>query len=424
MPPIADVRARLRAWSTQETAGGIALIAAAGAALLWANSPFRDSYANLVETRIGPAALGLDLTLGAWASEGLLAIFFFVVGVELKHELRVGSLRNVREAAVPMLAAVGGMVGPAILYVVVVLASGAKDALVGWPIPTATDIAFALGALAIFGRGLPAALRTFLLTLAVVDDLLAILVLAVFFTQELRFAMLGAALAGAFAFRLIVVRTWARWWSLLPIAFLTWWFMHESGVHATVAGVLLGFCVPALALHGEQQPRTVTYEHAVRPLSSTLAVPAFAFLTAGVTVTGVGLTVLFGSPIAHGVLAGLLAGKVLGVLVTTAVVTRVTPMRLPPGIGVRDLLGIGFLTGIGFTVSLLMAELSFGGSDLDSAKASVLLGSVLAVTAGAVSLRWDARRPRSADMNRDGFPDDIAASPGAGAGASDSGPSA
>jgi len=387
---------------------GVVLLAAAVAALIWANLPARDLYADLVEMRIGPEALHLNLTASAWASEALLAIFFFVVGVELKHEMRVGSLSRIREAAVPMLAAVGGMVLPGLAYVAVVLAAGRSDALTGWPIATATDIAFALAVLAVFGRGLPLALRTFLLTLAVVDDLLAILVIAVFYTNEVKLLMLGGALACVAVFRVVVVRAWARWWALLPLAVVAWWFMHEAGVHATVAGVLLGFCVPALALQGEAAPRTVAYEHAVRPWSAGFALPVFAFLSAGVTVVGVGVEEVLTSPIAMGVLAGLMVGKVAGVLLATAVVTRITPLRLPAGIGVRDLLGVGLLTGIGFTVSLLMAELSFAAEvDLASAKASVLLGSLLAATAGAVALRWDARRPRSADMNRDGIPDHV-----------------
>lgn len=406
MPAALPWYARARTWVTRETTGGIILLIAALIALIWANLPARDVYADIVAWRVGPEFLNLNLSLGTWAADGLLAVFFFVVGVELKHELRVGSLSNLREAAVPMLAAVGGMVVPALAYVSVVLLSGTDGVLTGWPIPTATDIAFALGVLAVFGRGLPVALRVFLLTLAVVDDLLAIIVIAVFYTETISFLSLIAAVVCVLVFGFIATRNWARWWMLLPVAAIAWWLMHESGVHATVAGVLLGFTVPTVAIGTTSQARTLVYEHAVRPFSTAVALPAFAFLSAGVTIVGNDLAAILGSPIALGILTGLTAGKVIGVLATTLLVTHVTGFRLPPGLGIRDLLGVGFLTGIGFTVSLLMAELSFSDpAQLASAKAAVLLASLIAATLGAACLRWTASRPRKSDMNEDGIPD-------------------
>ncbi|MDQ7991100.1 MAG: Na+/H+ antiporter NhaA [Propionicimonas sp.] len=405
--PTPSVTARARRWVSRETTGGILLLAAAGLALVWANSPWRASYAALSATVVGPAALHLDLPLSAWAAEGLLAVFFFVVGVELKHELVAGSLRRPREAAVPVLAAVGGMLLPAAIYTGVILLLGEPSALHGWAIPTATDIAFALAVLAIFGRGLPRALRTFLLTLAVVDDLLAIIVIAVFYTGEIDPFALLAALVAVAAFAVLVRLRRPSAWMLLPSAALAWGFMHASGVHATIAGVLLGFSVPAVAVHGEQRPRTHTLDEAVRPVSAGLALPVFAFFSAGVTIVdGPGPGGLLSDPVFLAVLAGLLFGKLAGVLGTTAVVTRFTPLRLPDAIGVRDLLPVGFLTGIGFTVSLLIAELSFpDGGHTAAAKLGILAGTLLAATAGAAALRWDARQARTADMNRDGVPD-------------------
>ncbi|RXR26343.1 Na+/H+ antiporter NhaA [Oerskovia turbata] len=400
---------RWKRWVTRETTGGALLIGAAIIALLWANSPWREAYFDLASFTVGPEALHLDLSLSTWAADGLLAIFFFVVGVELKQEFVAGSLRNPREAGVPMLAAVGGMLVPAAFYVAVVLLTDGADAVHGWAIPTATDIAFALAVLAVFGRGLPTAIRTFLLTLAVVDDLLAIIVIAIFYTDTLHWAPLGLALVGVALFAFLVRRRRTHWWLLLPLAAVVWALVHESGIHATVAGVLLGFMVPALAIHGEKTSRTHQYEHRVKPISAGLALPIFAFFAAGVSlVDGGGIGEMIGQPVAIGIIVGLVVGKGIGVLGITALVTRLTPLRLAPGIGVRDLLPVGLLAGIGFTVSLLIAELSFPDSEhTESAKAAVLLASVASALLAAAALRWDARRKRSDDMNEDGLPDDV-----------------
>lgn len=398
--------ARTRAWLARETSGGLLLLLAAGAALVWANSPWQESYAALSQFTIGPAALHLDLSLATWAADGLLAIFFFVVGVELKHEFVAGSLRSPREAAVPMLAAVGGMVLPAAIYVGIVLASGDSTALRGWAIPTATDIAFALAVLAIFGRGLPLPLRTFLLTLAVVDDLLAIIIIAVFYTSSISILALAAAFGAVAVFAVVVRTRWARWWMLLPLALVAWALMHESGVHATIAGVLLGLSVPARVIHGEHHSRTHRFEQIIRPWSSGLALPIFAFFSAGVTFIGANTVELIVQPVVLAIVAGLVVGKLVGVLGTTAIITRLTPLRLPDNIGLRDLAPIGLLAGIGFTVSLLIAELSFPDSEhTGGAKLAILAGTLIAAGGAAVLLRLDARRARAADMNEDGIPD-------------------
>ncbi|PUB29657.1 sodium/proton antiporter (NhaA family) [Promicromonospora sp. AC04] len=405
---------RLRTWISRETTGGALLIGAAFLALLWANSPWREAYQTLSDTVVGPAAIGplpvhLDLPLDTWAADGLLAIFFFVVGVELKQEFVAGSLRNPKEAGVPMIAAVGGMAVPALIYVGTLLVLDEPGALRGWAIPTATDIAFAVGVLAIFGRGLPTAIRTFLLTLAVVDDLLAIIVIAIFYTSEIHWLSLLGALACVALFAWHVRSRRPRWFVLLPLAVVAWTCMHASGVHATISGVLLGFTVPALAMHGEATSRTAQYEHRVKPVSSGFALPVFAFFAAGVSlVDGDGPGAVIGQPVVAAIAAGLVLGKLVGVLGTTALITRITPLRLPAGIGVRDLLPVGFLAGIGFTVSLLISELSFGDSEhTDGAKIAILGASVLAAILGGISLRWDARRARTADMNLDGISDDV-----------------
>lgn len=405
--PIPSRRAKARRLLTLDTTSGVLLLVAATIALVWANSPWRDGYFALSQVTVGPEALHLDLSLATWATDGLLAVFFFVVGVELKHEFVAGSLRRPREAAVPVLAAIGGMALPAILFTVTVLTLGDREALHGWAIPTATDIAFALAVLAIFGRGLPTALRTFLLTLAVVDDLLAIVIIAVFYTAGIDLLALALALVAVGGFAVLARLRRPPWWMLIPLALLAWGLMHASGIHATIAGVLLGFAVPARAIHGEQAPRTGRFEHAIRPWSSALALPVFAFFSAGVSlVNGGGATVVFGQPVVPAIVFGLVVGKVIGVLGTTALVTKVTPLRLPDSIGLRDLLPVSLLTGIGFTVSLLIAEISFPDTvHTDGAKIAILTGTLIAALLAAVTLRRDARKARHRDMNQDGISD-------------------
>jgi len=390
-----------------ETLGGLLLLIAAAAALIWANSPAADGYQAFRELQVGPAAIHLELSLETWAADGLLAIFFFVVGVELKHELVVGSLRNVREAAVPVFAAIGGMLVPAGFYVAIIVASGETDALDGWAIPAATDIAFALAILAVFGRGLPVALRTFLLTLAVVDDLLAIVVIAVFYTAAIQILALLGALAAVAVFAVLIRMRRLRWWLLVPVALVAWYAMHESGVHATIAGVLLGVVVPAKLVHGESDSRTHRLEHLIRPLSTAVALPLFAFFAAGVAFASTGgFAALALEPVVPAIVVALVVGKVVGVLGTTALVTRVSRFRLPDSIGLRDLLPVGLLTGIGFTVALLIAELSFpGDGHIDAARTAILGGSLISAVLGAILIRWDAHRARRPDMNDDGVPD-------------------
>jgi Na+:H+ antiporter, NhaA family len=408
-----SARQRFRRWVSLDVTSGALLLVAAVAAVVWANSPWRDAYESLISFEFGPESLHLHLSVAEWAADGLLAIFFFIVGVELKQEFVAGSLRDLKLAGVPIVAAIGGMVVPALCYVAVV-AIWDSEALRGWAIPTATDIAFALAVLAIFGRGLPLALRTFLLTLAVVDDLLGITVIATFYTETIDFVMFGAALLVIAVFGVLVrlKRPRPAWLIpvvLVPVAVVAWALMHASGVHATVAGVLLGFTVPAIARFGESSSRTHQFDVAIRPTSSAIALPVFAFLSAGVTVVGESGIV---QPVSIGIFLGLVVGKVIGVMAATAVMTRFTPLRLPDSIGVRDLLPVGMLTGVGFTVALLIAELSFEhGSDdhASAAKAAILLASVVAALVAAVLLRWDARRKRDPDMNRDGVVDrDIA----------------
>jgi NhaA family Na+:H+ antiporter len=393
----------------QETIGGILLIGAAVLALVAAN--LGDTYADVRDTVVGPSALHLDLSLGTWAADGLLAIFFFVVGLELKREFVAGDLRDPRRAAVPIIAAIAGVVVPAFVYLAVNLGGAVR----GWAIPSATDIAFALAVLAVISTHLPSALRTFLLTLATVDDLLAITIIAFFFTDDLEIGWLLVAMIPIAAFALLVQKRMTPWWLLVPLAFAAWALVHASGVHATVAGVLLGFTVPVLRREGvDDHGLAERLEHVVRPLSAAVAVPVFAFFSAGVAINGWdGLIEALRDPITVGIVLGLVAGKTLGVLGATWLASTFTHARLDDDLSWWDVLGLSMLGGVGFTVSLLIGELAFGlGSEADErAKVGVLVGSVVAATAAAVVLRARNRVYRRIeaaellDSDHDGIPD-------------------
>lgn len=402
----------------KETIGGILLLVGAVFALAWVNSPWASSYETLRDVTVGPQWLHLDLSLATWAADGLLAIFFFVAGLELKREFVAGDLRDPRRAAVPIAAAVGGVLVPAAIYLVVNV-SATGGAAKGWAIPTATDIAFALAVLAVIGRSLPHAMRTFLLTLAVVDDLLAIVIIAVFYTASLSIVPLLVLLVPLGLFTVLVQRRVRSWWLLLPLAFATWALMHASGVHATVAGVLLGFAVPVLRSRQAGGPDAGPglaehFEHRFRPLSAGVAVPVFAFMSAGVAVGGFsGLGSALSDPVAIGIIVGLVLGKPIGITAATWLVTRFTRARMDGGFAWIDVFGLAVLAGIGFTVSLLIGELAFGvGSERDDhVKVAVLAGSLAAALLATVILRMRNRTYRrihdeeNADANQDDIPD-------------------
>jgi Na+:H+ antiporter, NhaA family len=396
---------RIAAVLRKETVGGVLLLVGTVIALVWANSPWAAGYQALRDAGIGPEALHLHLSLGTWAADGLLAIFFFVAGLELKREFVAGDLRDPRRAVLPVAAAVGGMAAPAVIYVLVNLGTGA---LRGWAVPTATDIAFALAVLAVISTHLPSGLRTFLLTLAVVDDLLAITIIAVVYTAGLSIAFLGLSLLSIVVFGVLAQRQVRAWWVLLPLAALAWGFMHASGVHATVAGVLLAFTVPVRGGAAER------FEHRFRPISAGVAVPVFAFFAAGVTVGGFsGLADSLTDTVALGIVAALVLGKAIGISAATWLVSRFTRAELDDDLSWWDVVGLALLGGIGFTVSLLIGELAFGpGSVRDEhAKVGVLVGTVTAALLAAVLLRLRNRIYRriavveQADADDDGIPD-------------------
>ena len=377
------------------------LLVATVIALVWANSPWAGAYAGLRDLTVGPAALHLDLSLGTWAADGLLAIFFFVAGLELKREFVAGDLRDPRRAALPVVAAVGGMAVPALLFVLINLGSG-PGVLQGWAIPTATDIAFALAVLAVVSTHLPGGLRTFLLTLAVVDDLLAITIIAVFYTRDLHLLFLLLALVPLGVFGLLVQRRVRSWWLLVPLAVCTWTLVHASGVHATVAGVLLAFTVPVLRSRAAGGPEAGPgmaehFEHRMRPLSAGFAVPVFAFFAAGVTVGGLqGLGASLTDTVAIGIIVGLVAGKTVGIFGATYLMARFTRARLDEDLRWVDVAGLAVLAGIGFTVSLLIGDLAYGPDSArgEHVKVGVLVGSLTAAVIAAVILRLRNRTYR------------------------------
>ena len=409
----------------KETVGGALLVAAAVIALIWANSPVSESYFALRDFKFGYEPWHLELSLGAWAADGLLAIFFFLVGLELKREFIAGDLRQLNKSIVPVAAAVGGVAIPAVIYAVVNLAS--PETLRGWAIPTATDIAFAVAVLAIIGSHLPSALRIFLLTLAVVDDLIAITMIAVFYTSDLQPMPLLLALIplGIYTYlahkyrRFFGMKASAAWLILLPLGAVTWALVHASGIHATVAGVLLGFAIPVLRSQASGGPDAgpglaEIFEHRFRPISAGVAVPIFAFFSAGVAVGGwEGLGSALTDPVAVGIILALVLGKPIGIMGTTWLLTKVTKARLDNSFKWIDVFGVSLLAGIGFTVSLLVAELSFGHGSLhdDHAKVGILAASVLAALLATVVLRTRNRQYRQAeeaekiDSDLDGIPD-------------------
>lgn len=393
-----------------ETVGGILLLAAAVAALIWANT-LGASYEAVRNFHLGPSAVGLDLSVQHWAGNGLLAIFFFVAGIELKRELVAGELRDRRAAALPVIAAICGMVTPAVVYFAVSSLGGGS--LQGWAVPTATDIAFALAVLAVIGTSLPAALRAFLLTLAVVDDLFAILIIAVFFTSTINFVALGLSVAGLALFYLLLRKGVRGWYVYVPLALVIWALMENSGVHATIAGVAMGLMLRCTRREGEAHSPGEHIEHLVRPLSAGFAVPLFALFSAGVSLSGGAVHDVFTRPETLGVVLGLVVGKTFGIFGGTWCTARFTKAQLNPDLKWPDVFAVASLAGIGFTVSLLIGELAFSKNPVltDEIKASVLIGSLLAAVFAGILLKVRNTKYKKLcedeerDEDQDGIPD-------------------
>jgi NhaA family Na+:H+ antiporter len=363
----------------QETVGGTLMLVAAGAALIWAGIDFA-SYEHLLHVQLGP------MSLQHWTADGALTIFFFVAGLELKRELTEGSLSKPSQALVPIVAAACGMIIPALCYLVINLParSGRPE---GWAVPMATDIAFALAILAVVGRSLPTSMRAFLLTLAIVDDLGAILVIALVFTDHVSLPWLLAALAIAALWWLLQNRRVSGSWWWLPLAVLCWWCTYRSGVHPTIAGVLLG-----LLTRGSATDPTAPldrWEHLIRPISAGAAVPLFAFFAAGVPISIAALSASATDPVAIGIVLGLVVGKIIGIFGGSLITARFTRAELADNLSWREVFDVSVLGGVGFTVALLVAELAFDADPVaqEHAKTAVLVGSIVAAVLATVALR-------------------------------------
>jgi NhaA family Na+:H+ antiporter len=417
---------RFIAW---EAAGSVALLAATVAALAWANSPWAETYQHLLHLSLGLSVAGqsYSLSLHHWINDGLMAVFFFVVGLEIKREVVLGQLSTWRGAVLPVAAAAGGIVAPALLYLV--LNAGGPGAR-GWGVPMATDIAFALGVLALLGRRAPLGLKVFLTALAIADDLGAVVVISTYYTEQLSLAHLAAA-AGLLGLLAVAGRFRLRIPGLYPaLVGGVWLAVLLSGVHATVAGILVALLVPVRShlepeaflvgvggaldelrsaplsreslvleearlgqlerLHDAARsflPPALTLEHALHPLTTWVILPLFALANAGVPLDG-GVGDALRSPVAQGVVLGLVVGKPLGIAGACWLLVRVRWATLPPGLGLRHLLGAGMLGGIGFTMSIFVSGLAFPDGELEAAaKVGILLASALAGAAGFAFLR-------------------------------------
>ncbi|PID51062.1 MAG: Na+/H+ antiporter NhaA [Propionibacteriales bacterium] len=375
----------------QETVGGLLMLAATFLALIWANVSY-ETYYEASHFKIGP------MDMHHWAADGLLTVFFFVAGMELKHEFTHGTLSRPADALVPIVAAITGMVLPAAIYLGFNLTMDDGYAR-GWAVPMATDIAFALAVLAIVGSQLPSAVRAFLLTLAVVDDLGAIIIIAAVFTSSIQWLWLLAALAAAGVWVLMQRMGIGNGFYYVPVAVFTWWAMYQSGIHATIAGVLLGLLTFTSNIKGQDKSRLERWENRVRPWSAGLAVPIFALFAAGLKIEIPTMIRLATHPIALGITFGLIAGKTLGIFGGAWITARFTSATLDPSVKWRDVFATGILAGIGFTVSLLIVDLAFVNEEArDIGKMAVLVTSFLAAIIGGVALRRRSRAHSRADQ--------------------------
>lgn len=405
-----------------ETAGGLVLVVAAVIALIWANSPWSASYVDLWSTElvidVGGHVVADDL--GHWVNDGLMALFFFVVGLEIKRELVDGELSDLRRAALPAIAAVGGMVVPAVLYTVVNAGGAGAD---GWGIPMATDIAFAVGVLALLGSRAPSGLKVLLLALAIVDDIGAIVVIAVFYSDGIDARWAAAALLGLLAV-VLLRRAGVRYTPVYAAVGVAVWFAtFQSGVHATIAGVALGLLTPATPLLHPATAAPITaalsadddvtvaevraasfrlresvsvaerLQDLLHPWTSYVVIPLFALANAGIELSGESIGDAVSSPITLGVVGGLVVGKFVGVTAAVALARRAGVAELPPGVTMRHVAGMAALAGIGFTVSIFISGLAFDAEQAAEAKLGVLVASALAAAIGTVLLRRAAAPP-------------------------------
>ncbi|HUQ63224.1 MAG TPA: Na+/H+ antiporter NhaA [Acidimicrobiales bacterium] len=417
---MAQTRA-LREFLAAEVAGAIVLLVAAVVAIVWANSPWKAGYNQLwnAELSIAVGHWDLSMSLRDWVNEGLMSAFFLVVGLEVKREFVQGELRDPRRAALPIIAAIGGMIVPGLLYAAFNAGGAGSD---GWAIPMATDVAFALGVLALVSPGLPSSLRVFLLALAIVDDIGAIVVIALFYSGALELQWLAAAVAIIGIVYLFQQFGLTFTPLFVALGVLLWLALHGAGVHATIAGVAMGLLAPAapkldrevidtqraelLDVSGAEAARTTSQlarhavsrvewlEHALHPWTSWIVVPIFALANAGVTLSGTALRDSLTSPVTLGVIVGLVTGKAIGITGASWIACQLGIAALPTESTWRDLIGLAVLAGIGFTVSLLITDFAFGTESLgDEARVGIFAASIVAAVLAAIVLRAGHQRP-------------------------------
>lgn len=380
-----------------EAAGGLLLLVFSALALGWANSPWSDAYFELWATdlTIGVGDVSISEDLEHWVNDALMAIFFFVISLEIKRELIVGDLRHPRAAALPILAAIGGVVVPAAIYLAITWDTGAAG---GWGIPMATDAAFAIGVLTLLGDRVSTGAKLFLVTIAVVDDVIAILVIAVVYSSSIELVWLAGAGLGLLVVAVMRRAQIASPLAYVPVAVAIWVATLESGVHPTIAGVALGLMTPAKPVRGRAVLEEL--EHRLHPVSAFVVLPAFALANAGVEIGGDAFGTSTEVRLGLGVALGLILGKLVGIGSMTWLAVRTGAGRLPEGVGRRTALGVAALGGIGFTVSLFIAPLAFSEPALvDSAKLGILGGSVIAALVGIAILAGGprSRNAREAD---------------------------
>ena len=386
---------RIQAFMQMEASAGLVLMGVAVLAMIAANTGFAGAYEAFLNTkiRVGIGEFEIYKPALLWINDGLMAIFFFLIGLEIKREVLKGELSSFDKAVLPIIAAIGGMAIPGLVFVMINW--GTPENLNGWAIPAATDIAFALGVLALLGTRAPLSLKVFLLAVAIIDDLGAIVIIAVFYTSELStnaltLSMLGFALAVALN-RMGVQRTAPY----LIIGIFMWVFVLKSGVHATLAGVLIALTIPMKEKDGD---KSLLYkmEHALHPWVAYLILPVFAFANAGVNLQGLSLESLT-QPLTLGIAAGLFVGKQIGVLGATWISVKSGLARLPEGVGWAQVYGVACLTGIGFTMSLFIGSLAFGAADtMNAVRVGVICGSILSGLLGFAVLYRASGKPATA----------------------------
>lgn len=377
---------RIQEFIRLETSGGVVLMIAAIFAMIIANTPLSATYDLILGTYIKVGIGNFEIAKPAilWINDGLMAIFFFLVGLEIKREVLAGELSSFDKAILPIMAAIGGMAVPGIIFAIVNW--GTPENLNGWAIPTATDIAFALGILALIGSRAPIALKIFLLAIAIIDDLGAIVIIAIFYTSELSINALSISMIGfaaAIALNRLGIQRTAPY---LLVGIIVWVFVLKSGVHATLAGVLIAFTIP-LKAKNEDEALLYKMEHGLHPWVAFLILPVFAFANAGVNFTGIGIDDLL-QPLTLGIAVGLFLGKQIGVFLATWIGVKSGIARLPENVSWKHVYGVACLTGVGFTMSLFIGSLAFTTADvMNAVRLGVVLGSVLSGIIGYLLLK-------------------------------------